>query len=131
MEEKYIPVNEAIAANDRVFGIMFCLFVAFAAAVLLAVILYEKRRNRKAAQEIEERVEEAENRIRAEYEKKRRSTWTFRMWQDTRRELETVQKELSEKTSENVELKKELDNLKKDAAACPAFGTVSRRGAAV
>lgn len=128
---EYITIDEALAANDRVIGVMFLLFVAFAALTMLGVILYERRRNRKAAEEIEEAIEEAENRIHAEYEKKRRSTWTFRMWQDTRRELETVQKELSEKTSENVELKKELDNLKKDAAACPAFGTVSRRGAAV
>lgn len=128
---EYITIDEALAANDRVFGIMFCLFVAFAALTMLGVILYERRRNRKAAEEIEEAIEEAENRIHAEYEKKRRSTLTFRLWQDAQRELETVQKELAEKTSENVELKKELDNLKKDAAACPAFGTVSRRGAAV
>lgn len=129
--EDYIPVNEAIAAYDRVIGTAFLLFVAFAALTMLGVILYERLRDRKAEQEIEERVEEAENRIHAEYEKKRRSTLTFRLWQDAKRELETVKKELSEKTSENVELKKELDNLKKDAAACPAFGTVSRRGAAV
>ena len=129
--EEYIPVNEASAANDRVFGIMFRLFVAFAAAVLLAAILYEKRRNRKAAQEIEERVKEAKNSIRAEYEKKRRSTLTFRLWQDEKMMRETIEAELLTVIAERDEAKKQLSDLQTDAANCPAFGTVSRRGAAV
>lgn len=127
--EEYIPVNEAIAANDRVFGIMFCLFVAFAAAVLLAAILYEKRRNRKAAQEIDERVEEAENRIRAEYEKKRGSTWTFLLWQDEKRKRIAAENDIVTVTAERDEAQKKLANLERDAAACPAYGTIGKRGA--
>lgn len=126
---EYITIDEALAANDRVFGIMFCLFVAFAAAVLLAVILYEKRRNMKAAQEIEERVEEAENRIRALYEKKRRSTWTFRLWQSEKQKRETAESALLTVIAERDEAKKQLADLKADAAACPAYGTIGKRGA--
>lgn len=128
---EYITIDEALAANDRVFGIMFCLFVAFAAAVLVAAIIYEKRRDRKCAHAVDEAVEEAENRIRAEYEKKRRSTWTFRLWQDEKRKRETAENALLTVIAERDEVKKELADLKTDAANCPAFGTVSRRGAAV
>lgn len=126
---EYISVDEAIAANDRVFGIMFCAFVAFAALVLVAAIIYEKRRDRKAAQAFDKAVEEAENCIRTEYEKKRRGTWTFRLWQDEKRKRETAERDLLTVTEERDAARKELANLKQDAAACPAFGTVSRRGA--
>lgn len=126
---EYISVDEAIAANDRIFGIMFCAFVAFAALVLVAAIIYEKRRDRKAEQAFDEAVEEAENRIRAEYERKRRSTLTFRLWQDEKMLREKKERDLLTVTEERDEARKELANLKQDAAACPAFGTVSRRGA--
>lgn len=126
---EYISVDEAIAANDRIFGIMFCAFVAFAALVLVAAIIYEKRRDRKAAQAFDEAVEEAENHIRAKYEKKRRSTLTFRLWQDEKLLREKTERDLLTVTEERDEARKELANLKQDAAACPAFGTVSRRGA--
>lgn len=128
---EYITIDEALAANDRVIGIMFFLFVAFAALTMLGVILYERRRNRKAAEEIEEAIEEAENRIHAEYEKKRRSTWTFRMWQEEKRKRETAESDLLIVTAERDEAQKKLANLESDAAACPAYGTIGKRGAIV
>ncbi len=127
--EEYIPVKEAIAAYDRVIGTAFLLFVAFAALTMLGVILYERRRNRKAAEEIEEAIEEAENRIHAEYEKKRRSTWTFRLWQSEKQKRETAESALLTVIAERDEAKKQLADLKADAAACPAYGTIGKRGA--
>lgn len=127
--EDYIPKSEAIASYDRVIGAAFLLFIAFAALTLIAVILYEKRRDRKAKQEIEERVEEAEKRIRSEYEKKRRSTLTFRLWQEEKRKRETAESDLLTVTAERDEAQKKLANLESDAAACPAYGMIGKRGA--
>lgn len=126
--EEYITVDEAIAANDRLFGVMFLVFVAYAALVLLAVMLYEKRRNRIAAENAEVTEKEVEKRIRREYEKKRKSTYTFRLWADTKRKLDTTEKELAETAAERDDYKKQLEDLKQTAAACPAYGTVGKRG---
>lgn len=126
--EEYITVDEAIAANDRLFGVMFLVFVAYAVLVLLAVMLYEKRRNRIAAENAEVMEKEVEKRIRREYEKKRKSTYTFRLWADTKRKLDTTEKELAETAKERDDYKKQLADLKQTAAACPAYGTVGKRG---
>lgn len=126
--EEYITVDEAIAANDRLFGVMFIVFVAYAALVLLAVMLYEKRRNRIAAENAEVMEKEVEKRIRREYEKKRKSTYTFRLWADTKRKLDTTEKELAETAAERDDYRKQLEDLKQTAAACPAYGTVGKRG---
>ena len=126
--EEYITVDEAIAANDRLFGVMFLVFVAYAVLVLLAVMLYEKRRNRIAAENAEVMEKEVEKRIRREYEKKRKSTYTFRLWADTKRKLDTTEKELAETAAERDDYKKQLEDLKQTAAACPAYGTVGKRG---
>lgn len=126
--EEYITVDEAIAANDRLFGVMFLVFVAYAVLVLLAVMLYEKRRNRIAAENAEVMEKEVEKRIRREYEKKRKSTYTFRLWADTKRKLDTTEKELAETAAERDDYKKQLDDLKQTAAACPAYWTVGKRG---
>lgn len=126
--EEYITVDEAIAANDRLFGVMFLVFVAYAALVLLAVMLYEKRRNRIAAENAEVMEKEVEKRISREYEKKRKSTYTFRLWADTKRKLDTTEKELAETAAERDDYKKQLEDLKQTAAACPAYGTVGKRG---
>lgn len=126
--KEYITVDEAIAANDRLFGVMFLVFVAYAALVLLAVMLYEKRRNRIAAENAEVMEKEVEKRIRREYEKKRKSTYTFRLWADTKRKLDTTEKELAETAAERDDYKKQLEDLKQTAAACPAYGTVGKRG---
>ena len=126
--EEYITVDEAIAANDRLFGVMFLVFVAYAVLVLFAVMLYEKRRNRIAAENAEVMEKEVEKRIRREYEKKRKSTYTFRLWADTKRKLDTTEKELAETAAERDDYKKQLEDLKQTAAACPAYGTVGKRG---
>ena len=126
--EEYITVDEAIAANDRLFGIMFLVFVAYATLVFLAVMLYEKRRNRIAAENAEVMEKEVENRIRKEYEKKRKSTYLFRLWADTKRKLDETENELAETAAERDDYKKQLADLKQTAAACPANGTVGKRG---
>ena len=126
--EEYITVDEAIAANDRLFGVMFLVFVAYAVLVLLAVMLYEKRRNRIAAENAEVMEKEVEKRIRREYEKKRKSTYMFRLWADTKRKLDTTEKELAETAAERDDYKKQFEDLKQTAAACPAYGTVGKRG---
>lgn len=126
--EEYITVDEAIAANDRLFGIMFLVFVAYATLVFLAVMLYEKRRNRIAAENAEVMEKEVENRIRKEYEKKRKSTYLFRLWADTKRKLDETENELAETAAERDDYKKQLADLKQTAAACPAYGTVGKRG---
>lgn len=125
---EYITVDEAIAANDRLFGVLFLVFVAYAALVFLAVMLYEKRRNRIADENAEVMEKEIEERIRKEYEKKRKSTYTFRLWADTKRKLDATENELAETAKERDDYKKQLADLKQTAAACPAYGTVGKRG---
>lgn len=126
--EEYITVDEAIAANDRLFGIMFLVFVAYAALVFLAVMLYERRRNRITDENAEVMEKEVEKRIRKEYEKKRKSTYLFRLWADTKRKLDETENELAETAAERDDYKKQLADLKQTAAACPAYGTVGKRG---
>ena len=126
--EEYITVDEAIAANDRLFGIMFLVFVAYAALVFLAVMLYERRRNRITDENAEVMKKEVEKRIRKEYEKKRKSTYLFRLWADTKRKLDETENELAETAAERDDYKKQLADLKQTAAACPAYGTVGKRG---
>ena len=126
--EEYITVDEAIAANDRLFGIMFLVFVAYATLVFLAVMLYERRRNRFTDENAEVMEKEVEKRIRKEYEKKRKSTYLFRLWADTKRKLDETENELAETAAERDDYKKQLADLKQTAAACPAYGTVGKRG---
>lgn len=126
--EEYVTVDEAIAANDRLFGIMFLVFVAYAALVFLAVMLYERRRNRITDENAEVMEKEVEKRIRKEYEKKRKSTYLFRLWADTKRKLDETENELAETAAERDDYKKQLADLKQTAAACPAYGTVGKRG---
>ena len=126
--EEYITVDEAIAANDRLFGIMFLVFVAYAALVFLAVMLYERRRNRITDENAEVMEKEVEKRIRKEYEKKRKRTYMFRLWADTKRKLDETENELAETAAERDDYKKQLADLKQTAAACPAYGTVGKRG---
>ena len=125
---EYITVDEAIAANDRLFGVMFLVFVAYAALVFLAVMLYERRRNRITDENAEVMEKEVEKRIRKEYEKKRKSTYLFRLWADTKRKLDETENELAETAAERDDYKKQLADLKQTAAACPAYGTVGKRG---
>ena len=126
--EEYITIDEAIAANDRLFGIMFLAFVAYAILVFLAVTLYEKRRNRIALENAENMEKKVEKRIRKEYEKKQKSTYTFRLWAETKRKLDTTEKELAETAAERDDYKKQLEDLQQTATACPAYGTVGKRG---
>lgn len=126
--EEYITVDEAIAANDRLFGVMFLVFVAYAVLVFLAVMLYERRRNRITDENAEVMEKEVEKRIRKEYEKKRKSTYLFRLWADTKRKLDETENELAETAAERDDYKKQLADLKQTAAACPAYGTVGKRG---
>lgn len=126
--EDYIPIDEAIAANDRLFGIMFIAFVAYAILVFLAVTIYEKRRNRIALENAENMKKKVEKRVRKEYEKKRKSTYTFRLWVETKKKLDATEKELAETAAERDDYKKQLANLQQTAAACPAYGTVGKRG---
>lgn len=125
---EYITVDEAIAANDRLLGIMFLAFVAYAILVFLAVTLYEKRRNRIALENAENMEKKVEKRIRKEYEKKQKSTYTFRLWAETKRKLDATEKELAETAAERDGYKRQLADLKQTAAACPAYGTVGKRG---
>lgn len=126
MANTYITIDEAIRSNNIVIGIAVLALVLIAAAAWMGVIALERKQQARARK----LTKKAEDKIRAEYEEKlhQKGVEMTGKWLDALTAQHNAETQAKHWKEMYDALKKEHDDLKRDAANCPAYGTVGKRG---
>lgn len=126
MTNTYITIDEAIRSNNIVIGIAVLALVLIAAAAWIGVIALERKQQDRARK----LAKKAEDKIRAEYDTKlhEKGVEMTGKWLDALNAKHTAETQAAYWKDRYDALRKEHDDLKRDAANCPAYGTVGKRG---
>lgn len=122
-----ITIEEAVRSNDILVGLMVLAMFLIAAAAWGIFVLNDVQQQKR----IKNAIRHTEERMQKLYAEDRRELGAdyFAARMVLKDELEKERLRRTEAEAERDAIAKKYEDLKRDAASCPAYGTAGKRGA--